>query len=100
MSKASIQRLSANQPREGDLRGGHDKTESAKRRHLAFFMHHLHGGGVSKMRLILAGALADRGTLLISGFTPLQSPSLRVAFTAAGLAYEQEAHLESWALLV
>ncbi len=60
MSKASVQRLSADQPREVDP-GSHDKTASPNRRHLAFYMHHLHGGGVSKMRLILAGALADRG---------------------------------------
>ena len=61
MSEASAQRLSADQPREGNPQVSHYETESAKRRHLAFYMHHLHGGGVSKMRLILAGALADRG---------------------------------------
>ncbi len=33
----------------------------ASRRHLAFFLHHLDGGGVSRMRLIIAGELARRG---------------------------------------
>ena len=32
-----------------------------EKRRLAFYMHHLRGGGVSKMRLIIAGALANRG---------------------------------------
>ncbi len=61
MSKASAQRLSTAEPREDDTRGSRDKTARAQRRHLAFYMHHLGGGGVSKMRVILAGALADRG---------------------------------------
>lgn len=36
-------------------------TAGAERRHLAFYLHHLGGGGVSKMRLIISSALADRG---------------------------------------
>lgn len=45
-------------------------------------------------------ALAPGGTLLISGFTPLQIPSLRVAFEAAGLTFSTESALENWSLLI
>jgi len=47
----------------------------------------------------LARAVVPGGTLLISGFTPLQISSLRVAFAAEGFSPVSEAHLEGWALL-
>ncbi len=60
MSKATAQRLSAQEPCKVDTREPRDKRVDPQRRYLAFYMHHLHGGGVSKMCLILARALADR----------------------------------------
>ncbi|MBN1129469.1 MAG: 50S ribosomal protein L11 methyltransferase [Chitinispirillaceae bacterium] len=47
----------------------------------------------------LASALAPGGTLLLSGFTPLQAPNLKSVFTGIGLTFEQEARLDEWALL-
>ncbi|MBD3243288.1 MAG: methyltransferase domain-containing protein [Chitinivibrionales bacterium] len=47
----------------------------------------------------LARALAPGGTLLISGFTPLQTPALKATFAGTGLQYRQEARLDGWALL-
>ena len=35
--------------------------DGEEKRHLAFYMDHLRRGGVAKMRLLIAGALADRG---------------------------------------
>jgi ribosomal protein L11 methyltransferase len=48
----------------------------------------------------LAHAVAPGGTLLISGFTPLQTPALQTTFTAAGLVYTSESALIGWALLM
>lgn len=47
----------------------------------------------------LVAALAPGGRLLLSGFTPVQTPALRAAFTALGLAMETQAVLDGWALL-
>jgi ribosomal protein L11 methyltransferase len=47
----------------------------------------------------LAAALAPGGRLLLSGFTPPQTPALRAAFSAHGLTVENQATLEGWALL-
>jgi ribosomal protein L11 methyltransferase len=47
----------------------------------------------------LTAALASGGALVLSGFTPAQTPSLRAAFGARGLGLEVQATLEGWALL-
>jgi ribosomal protein L11 methyltransferase len=47
----------------------------------------------------LVAALAPGGRLLLSGFTPAQTPALRAAFTALGLETEVQATLEAWTLL-
>lgn len=44
-------------------------------------------------------ALRPAGTLIISGFTRRQVPSLRVQYERAGFAFASEAHLDGWALL-
>jgi ribosomal protein L11 methyltransferase len=48
----------------------------------------------------LAEALAPGGILLVSGFTRLQVPRLKVAFSSYGLTAENEAYLEEWAVLM
>ena len=48
----------------------------------------------------LAGALAPEGSLLISGFTSIQVPSLRSAFAGLGIRFVTEARLGEWALLM
>jgi ribosomal protein L11 methyltransferase len=48
----------------------------------------------------LATALSSGGVLLLSGFTPIQIPSLRVVFTAQGLDFVTESLLDEWALLM
>ena len=47
----------------------------------------------------LALSLAVDGVLLISGFTPVQSPTLRVAFERHGLSSTREATLENWSIV-
>jgi len=47
----------------------------------------------------LGRALSPNGVLLISGFTRLQSPSLRVLYQAGGLQVIRESQLGEWALL-
>jgi len=47
----------------------------------------------------LHAALAPGGALLLSGFTPAQTPALRATYARAGLAHVVEAHLDGWALL-
>jgi ribosomal protein L11 methyltransferase len=47
----------------------------------------------------LAAALAPGASLLISGFTRVQAPRLRQAFSEAGLQCERDAMLENWTLL-
>jgi ribosomal protein L11 methyltransferase len=48
----------------------------------------------------LVRALRPGGVLLVSGITPVQSPSLRVLYEKEGLTFSREAHLEEWALLM
>jgi ribosomal protein L11 methyltransferase len=48
----------------------------------------------------LSRALTPGGVLLLSGFTPLQIPSLKVPFTEHGLSYISESMLDGWALLM
>jgi ribosomal protein L11 methyltransferase len=48
----------------------------------------------------LSRALTPGGVLLLSGFTPLQIPSLKVPFTEQGLSYISESMLDGWALLM
>jgi ribosomal protein L11 methyltransferase len=48
----------------------------------------------------LADALVPGGTLLVSGFTRLQSPFLRQAFEPCGLDFDREAHDDEWTLLM
>jgi ribosomal protein L11 methyltransferase len=48
----------------------------------------------------LMRALRPGGVLLLSGITPVQSPSLRVLYEKEGLVFAREAHLEEWALLM
>lgn len=47
----------------------------------------------------LADALVPGGVLIVSGFTRLQIPSVRLAFENVGLSYASEAVLEEWVLL-
>jgi ribosomal protein L11 methyltransferase len=47
----------------------------------------------------LGRALIPGGCLLLSGFTPLQIPGLRVVYEGVGLNFERESRLEGWALL-
>lgn len=47
----------------------------------------------------LSQALAADGTLLLSGFTPLQVPALEVAFGQEGLHVRSTSSLEGWCLL-
>ncbi len=49
---------------------------------------------------VLMRALQPGGVLLLSGFTPMQSPALRVLYEKAGFLFSREAHLEHWALLM
>jgi ribosomal protein L11 methyltransferase len=46
----------------------------------------------------LIAALAPGGTLMISGFTPLQLPALKTVYTRSGVIFEQDARLDEWAL--
>ncbi len=46
---------------EADINPRHSGEGDVSPRHLAFFLHHLDGGGVARMRLIIAGELARRG---------------------------------------
>lgn len=56
-------------------------------------------GPLEQLARQIAAALAPGGNLLLSGFTPLQVPSLRVAYERQGLGFVQEARLEEWSLL-
>ncbi len=47
----------------------------------------------------LCRALAPGGILLISGFTRLQTPALRVVYESEGLRLERDSSLAEWALL-
>jgi ribosomal protein L11 methyltransferase len=57
-------------------------------------------GPLRELAPALGRALAPQGTLLLSGFTRLQIPTLRLAFTEQGLAYASDASLDDWALLM
>jgi ribosomal protein L11 methyltransferase len=48
----------------------------------------------------LTAALRPEGLLLISGFTALQAPRLRVVFEARGLRCARDAQLDGWTLLL
>jgi len=48
----------------------------------------------------LAAAMADGGTLLVSGFTRLQGQFLRQAFEPCGLCHDREAQDDEWLLLM
>lgn len=48
----------------------------------------------------LTRALAPGGTLLLSGFTRLQTPALRTVYSNLGFSVISESHLEEWALLM
>jgi len=48
----------------------------------------------------LVAALKPGGRLLLSGFTPPQTVSLRPFFCSLGLTYVSESHLEGWAMLL
>jgi ribosomal protein L11 methyltransferase len=56
-------------------------------------------GPLRELAPALARALAPGGALLLSGFTSLQLPGLRVAFASQGLRGGTESVLEEWALL-
>ena len=47
----------------------------------------------------LAAALVPGGLVLLSGFTQLQAPTLRIAFETVGLQLHTQARLEEWVLL-
>lgn len=47
----------------------------------------------------LGRALAPGGHLLLSGFTRLQTPALRLTYERAGLGVAGESHQDGWALL-
>lgn len=47
----------------------------------------------------LEKSLAPQGTLLLSGFTSLQIPTLRLTYEQQGLEFIQEAEMEGWVLL-
>ena len=57
-------------------------------------------GPLHELAPALFGALAPGGALLLSGFTRVQTPSLRAVFSNLGLAFVSESHLEEWALLM
>jgi ribosomal protein L11 methylase PrmA len=47
----------------------------------------------------LCRALKPGGLLLMSGFTPRQTPALRVLYERAGLTFEGTSSLDEWAVL-
>ena len=57
-------------------------------------------GPLRELAPSLVAALAPGGVLLLSGFTPLQIPVLRVIFEGLGLRCMSEAVQEGWALLM
>jgi ribosomal protein L11 methyltransferase len=48
----------------------------------------------------LARALLPGGVILLSGFTRIQIPALRMAYVNEGLSFVNESFLEEWALLM
>jgi ribosomal protein L11 methyltransferase len=53
-------------------------------------------GPLRQLAPFLRQALVPGGLLLLSGFTPLQVPSLKTAFVAQDLTWVNEATLEGW----
>ncbi|MEW5852595.1 MAG: 50S ribosomal protein L11 methyltransferase [Myxococcota bacterium] len=47
----------------------------------------------------LVRAMAPGAALMLSGFTPVQAPALRAAFSSRGLLPDVQAQLEGWAVL-
>lgn len=56
-------------------------------------------GALCDLAPALIAALTPGGTLMISGFTPLQAPFLKAIFLGSGVRFEQEARLDEWSLL-
>jgi len=56
-------------------------------------------GPLTDLSSSLAAAVDDGGTLLLSGFTALQAPRLRLTFEQQGLTFAQDALQGSWCLL-
>ena len=48
----------------------------------------------------LCGALLPEGVLLLSGFTRLQMPALRLVYDNAGLTFAGHSDLDEWTLLM
>lgn len=57
------------------------------------------GHPLQELAVALSRAVAPAGVLLLSGFTPLETPALRVAYQRAGMIVRSESHLHDWALL-
>ncbi len=56
-------------------------------------------GPLHNLAPMLASALVPGGQLLLSGFTRLQTPALRVLYEGLGLHFLSESEYEGWALL-
>jgi len=57
------------------------------------------GPPLQELAVALSRAVSPSGVLLLSGFTPLETPALRVAYRNAGMIVRSESHLGDWALL-
>lgn len=57
-------------------------------------------GPLVELAPVVAKSLVPGGVLLLSGFTRLQIPKLRVAYTDIGMHFVSEAFLQDWALLM
>jgi ribosomal protein L11 methyltransferase len=57
-------------------------------------------GPLRELAPYIAQAALPGGVLVISGFTPLQIPMLRVVFESHGFNYVSDSSLEGWALLM
>lgn len=57
-------------------------------------------GPLRELAPSLMRALVPGGALLLSGFTPLQVPVLRVVFEGVGLRFVSESAMGGWALLM
>jgi ribosomal protein L11 methyltransferase len=57
------------------------------------------GPPLQQLAAALSRAVSPSGVLLLSGFTPLETPALRVSYRSAGMTVRSEAHLHDWALL-
>jgi ribosomal protein L11 methyltransferase len=52
------------------------------------------------LALPLRRALLPAGVLLLSGFTRLQTPALRLLYEKAGVTFVRESHLDEWSMLM